>query len=72
MEGTTFSPEGLVKSADGKDASAELQSDPIKRLAEISALCNDAKIVFDEARCVFNFHISHQLTIMNLEKERVY
>lgn len=48
MQGTTFSPEGLVTYAGGKDASAELQSEPIRRLLEISTLCNDAKIIYDE------------------------
>lgn len=47
VEGTTFAPYGLVKSADGKDASSELQSEPIQRLAEISSVCNDAKIVYN-------------------------
>lgn len=46
VEGTTFSPHGSVYKADGKDASAELKSDQIQRLAEISSLCNDAKIVY--------------------------
>ncbi|EGN95477.1 hypothetical protein SERLA73DRAFT_162342 [Serpula lacrymans var. lacrymans S7.3] len=46
VEGTTYSPYGLVKSAGGKNASAELSADPIRRLAEIGALCNDAKIVY--------------------------
>ncbi|KZT11543.1 calcium-transporting ATPase [Laetiporus sulphureus 93-53] len=46
VEGTTYAPHGLVKSADGKDASAELRSKSIQRLAEISAICNDAKIVY--------------------------
>jgi Ca2+ transporting ATPase len=46
VEGTTFSPYGSVNSADGKGASAELKSDPIQRLAEISAICNDAKIIY--------------------------
>ncbi|KAF8911134.1 calcium-transporting ATPase [Gymnopilus junonius] len=46
VEGTTFSPFGSVYNADGKEAVAELKSDPIQRLAEISSLCNDAKIVY--------------------------
>ncbi|OAX36610.1 calcium ATPase [Rhizopogon vinicolor AM-OR11-026] len=44
VEGTTYSPHGLITSANGK--AANLQSDPLRRLAEISAICNDAKIVF--------------------------
>lgn len=46
VEGTTFAPFGSVYSASGKDASSELKSDPIQRLAEISSLCNDSKIVY--------------------------
>ena len=46
MEGTTFAPHGSVRSADGKEASAELRSLPIQLLAEISALCNDSKVVY--------------------------
>jgi P-type Ca2+ transporter type 2A len=46
VDGTTFSPHGSVYNADGKEASAELKSDQIQRLAEISSLCNDAKIVY--------------------------
>jgi Ca2+ transporting ATPase len=50
VEGTTFSPFGSVKSADDKEVSAELESDPIQRLAEISAICNDAKVVYHTVR----------------------
>ncbi|KAF9821687.1 hypothetical protein IEO21_00533 [Rhodonia placenta] len=46
VEGTTFAPHGSVRSADGKVASAELNSKPIQLLAEVSAICNDAKIVY--------------------------
>ncbi|EKM55663.1 uncharacterized protein PHACADRAFT_256444 [Phanerochaete carnosa HHB-10118-sp] len=46
VEGTTFSPIGSVRSADGKDASAELRSEPLLRLAEISSICNDSRIVY--------------------------
>ena len=46
VEGTTFSPHGSVYNADGKEVSAELKSDQIQRLAEISSVCNDAKIVY--------------------------
>lgn len=47
VQGTTFSPHGSVYNADGKEAFAELKSDQIQRLAEISSLCNDAKIVYN-------------------------
>ena len=42
-----------MRSLDGKDASLELRTGPIQRLAEIGALCNDAKVVYDEVRFVF-------------------
>jgi len=50
VEGTTFSPYGSVTFADGRKAAAELQSDPIQRLAEICSICNDAKIVYHTVR----------------------
>ena len=50
VEGTTFSPFGSVRSADGKEVSAELRSEPLLRLAEISSICNDAKIVYHSVR----------------------
>ncbi|KAL5490444.1 hypothetical protein ACEPAI_5277 [Sanghuangporus weigelae] len=53
VEGTTFAPEGRVFLADGKQATLELHLDPIKRLAEIAALCNDAKVVYDEGKNSF-------------------
>ncbi|KAJ7273542.1 Ca-transporting ATPase [Mycena haematopus] len=54
VEGTTFSPYGSVTSADGKQASDELKSDTIQRLAEISSVCNDAKIVYNEDKAVYS------------------
>jgi Ca2+ transporting ATPase len=50
VEGTTFSPYGLVKSVDGKQATSDLRSKPIQRLAEISSICNDAKVVYHPVR----------------------
>jgi Ca2+ transporting ATPase len=50
VEGTTFAPDGLVTSLDGQEVDAELCSEPIQRLAEISAICNDAKIVFNSVK----------------------
>ncbi|KAF5386800.1 hypothetical protein D9615_001857 [Tricholomella constricta] len=47
VDGTTFSPLGSVTAADGKGAAAELRTNPIQRLAEISAVCNDAKINYN-------------------------
>ncbi|KAN0107161.1 calcium ATPase [Russula decolorans] len=47
VDGTTFSPHGSVTSPDGKDASVDLQSEPVQRLAEISSICNDAKVIYN-------------------------
>ncbi len=47
VDGTTFSPHGSVTSLDGKDASVDLQSEPVQRLAEISSICNDARVVYN-------------------------
>jgi Ca2+ transporting ATPase len=46
VDGTTFSPHGSVTS-DRKDASVDLQSEPVQRLAEISSICNDARIIYN-------------------------
>ena len=53
VDGTTFAPFGSVKLVDGKEATADLKSDPIQRLAEISAICNDAKINHNTVRFFF-------------------
>jgi hypothetical protein len=47
VDGSTFSPHGSVTSADGKDESVDLRSEPVQRLAEICVLCNDAKITYN-------------------------
>lgn len=48
VEGTTFAPYGSISCDDGKEASAEIKSEPIQRLAEIASLCNDAKVVYNQ------------------------
>lgn len=48
VEGTTFAPYGSITCDGGKEASAELKSEPIQRLAEIASLCNDAKVVYNQ------------------------
>ncbi|KAF9533483.1 Ca-transporting ATPase [Crepidotus variabilis] len=53
VEGTTFSPLGSVYTADGKVTSAELKSDPLQRVAEISSLCNDSKIVYHSDKAAY-------------------
>ncbi|KAK6340723.1 hypothetical protein TWF696_009047 [Orbilia brochopaga] len=48
IEGTTFSPDGNVKTEDGKILeSPAAASRVIRRMAEVSALCNDAEISYD-------------------------
>jgi Ca2+ transporting ATPase len=47
VAGATFAPHGSVTSADGKDASVDLRSEPVQRMAEISVICNDAKIAYN-------------------------
>ena len=59
VEGTTFSPYGSVKPVDGNEASTELHSGPIRRLAEICAICNDARIVYHEASLLM-CHVKRQ------------
>ena len=63
VEGTTFAPHGLVTSLDGQEVDAELRSEPIQRLAEISSICNDAKIVFNSVSrlALFSAEPSHVL-----------
>ncbi|KAJ7098093.1 hypothetical protein B0H15DRAFT_902178 [Mycena belliarum] len=53
VEGSTFSPYGSVTSADGTVASAELKSDAIQRLAEISSVCNDAKVIYNVDKAAY-------------------
>ncbi|KAG8894398.1 hypothetical protein FRC01_012998, partial [Tulasnella sp. 417] len=51
---TTYAPTGPIKSSSGKLVAPEqLFADSVIRLAEISAVCNDAKIVFAEDKAAF-------------------
>lgn len=46
--GTTFAPIGAVTTPDGKHAErSEVRTEPVNRLVEISAICNDAKIAYN-------------------------
>ncbi|KAF8655969.1 hypothetical protein AX16_002829 [Volvariella volvacea WC 439] len=55
VEGTTYAPEGLIRTADGKPVSIDLlKSDTIQRLAEIASVCNDAKIVYNPDTNVYS------------------
>lgn len=46
--GTTYSPNGSVESSGSKNS--DLSLDPIRRLAEICAVCNDARIIYQAVR----------------------
>lgn len=54
VEGTTFSPYGSVRPVDGEGAISDLVSDPVQRLAEICAICNDAKIVYNSGKSAYS------------------
>ncbi|KZT44149.1 calcium ATPase [Sistotremastrum suecicum HHB10207 ss-3] len=54
VEGTTFSPYGAILSSDGKASPSILRSENVQRMAEISSICNDSKIVFNEEKDSFN------------------
>ncbi|KAI0303358.1 Ca-transporting ATPase [Multifurca ochricompacta] len=54
VDGTTFSPHGSVTSADGKDVTVDLQSEPVQRLAEVCVICNDAKVVYNVDRDTYS------------------
>ena len=58
MEGSTFSPLGSVSSADGKAANVDLRSEPLQRLAEIGAICNDSKIIYHAVGTTLSFHLT--------------
>ncbi|KAL4067672.1 hypothetical protein J3A83DRAFT_4097783 [Scleroderma citrinum] len=52
VEGTTYSPHGAITSVDGNRA--DLRLDAIRRLAEISAICNDAKVVYNQEKDAYS------------------
>jgi P-type Ca2+ transporter type 2A len=52
VEGTTFAPHGLVKGFDGSSAPSPGQSNIFRRIAEISACCNDSEVVYNEVRVI--------------------
>ncbi|KAF8447920.1 hypothetical protein L210DRAFT_3610095 [Boletus edulis BED1] len=52
VEGSTYSPHGSVQSSGSK--SSGLGLDPIRRLAEICAVCNDAKIIYQAEKDVYS------------------
>ncbi|SCV69290.1 BQ2448_2310 [Microbotryum intermedium] len=49
VEGSTFAPEGSISTEDGASVTLEsLKSSSLTRLAEVSAVCNDAKVAYNE------------------------
>lgn len=55
VEGTTYSPLGAISTEKGQLLSAsELQTEPMTKLAEISAVCNDARVVYSEDKHVYS------------------
>ena len=48
VEGTTYAPTGAVTDSNGRQI--KLTSAVVK-LAEVAALCNDAKIVYNQVSC---------------------
>lgn len=48
VEGTTFSPRGLITSSLGKTvADLSQASSTVRQMAEVAALCNDARLAYD-------------------------
>ena len=59
VQGTTYAPIGAITTAGGQPVTAqELNSESLVRLSEISAICNDAKIVYSEVSFHSLFHAS--------------
>ncbi|KAN0077248.1 hypothetical protein V8E55_011103 [Tylopilus felleus] len=50
--GTTYSPNGSVESSGSKNS--DLSLDPIRRLAEICAVCNDARIIYQAEKDAYS------------------
>ena len=57
VEGATFSPEGYVKRDDGSKAPSTVQSEALRRTAEIGCLCNDAKVVYNPVRIFRSLYV---------------
>lgn len=59
VDGTTYAPEGYIRLAStGKVLTySDLRSESLLRLAEIAAICNDAKIIYNEVLSYFFLHV---------------
>lgn len=65
VSGTTYGPEGEIRTSNG--APLTKASLPMTRLAHICALCNDAKISFDEVSLLPLTRASHPATHASAE-----
>ena len=53
--GTTFAPTGSITTLDGQHAEKrEVRTAPVNKLVEICAICNDAKIAYNEESSTYN------------------
>lgn len=54
VEGTTFSPRGNIKTSRGKTVAGLAQaSSTVRQMAEVAALCNDARLAYDSLSSTF-------------------
>lgn len=54
VEGTTFSPRGNIKTSRGKLVAGLAQSSStVRQMAEVAALCNDARLAYDSLSSTF-------------------
>ncbi|KAG9540138.1 calcium ATPase, partial [Aureobasidium melanogenum] len=55
VEGTSFAPEGAITTSNGETLeNAAASSSTIAQIAEVAALCNDARLSYDSEKDVYN------------------
>jgi Ca2+ transporting ATPase len=55
VEGTSFAPEGAITTSSGQVLeNAAASSSTIAQIAEVAALCNDARLAYDSEKSVYN------------------
>ncbi|KAI5199731.1 calcium ATPase [Aureobasidium subglaciale] len=55
VEGTSFAPEGAITTSNGQTLqNAATSSSTIAQIAEVAALCNDARLAYDSEKDVYN------------------
>jgi Ca2+ transporting ATPase len=55
VEGTSFAPEGAITTSSGQTLqNAAASSSTIAQIAEVAALCNDARLAYDSEKGVYN------------------